>query len=82
MKMDDGDGYVQMTEFESHVLTENHALQKINLALWGTEGITGIVKDIHVLKTRSQLMDRATTFLVGIISAVITALIMKVVIGG
>ena len=83
MKMSDGDGdgYVQMTEFESHVITENSALQRINLALWGAEGTTGIVKDIHDLKTQSRLIERLTTFAVGIISAVLTALILKVLAG-
>ena len=78
----DGDGYVPMTEFESHVITENAALQRINLALWGAEGTGGIVKDIHDLKNQSRLIERVTTFAVGIVSAAVTALILRYIAGG
>ena len=73
----DGDGYVTHREFRSYVSTTNHALEKMNLALWGSEGTTGIVSTLQDIKTKGKTWDRIITLILGILCSVITAYIIK-----
>ena len=72
----DGEGYVTRGEFRGYVATTNSALEKVNMALWGGEGTTGIVGDIRELKTRGKMGDRIITLILGIVCSVVTALII------
>ena len=51
----------------------------INIALWGSEKTTGLVKDINDLKRNSQLLSRLGSVLLGIISSAVTAYIITLV---
>lgn len=72
----DGDGYVTRAEFRGYVVTTNSALERMNLALWGGEGTTGIVGDLREMKTKGKTWDRIITLFLGIVCSVITAYII------
>lgn len=72
-----GDDYVTRGEFRGYVSTTNSALERINMALWGTEGTTGIVGTLHEMKTKGKMWDRILTVLLAVIGSVVTALIIR-----
>lgn len=73
----DGDGYVTHREFKSYVVATNSALERMNLALWGGEGRTGIVGALQDIKTKGKTWDRIITLILGILCSVITAYVIK-----
>ena len=50
----------------------------INIALWGSEKTTGLVKDINDLKRNSQLISRIGNILLGVIASAVTAYIIMI----
>jgi hypothetical protein len=73
----DGDGFVTQAEFKGYVTTTNSGLERMNLALWGSEGTTGIVGTLHEMKTKGKMWDRILTVLLAVIGSVVTALIIR-----
>ncbi len=71
-----GDGYVTQAEFKSYLTTTNSGLEKVNLALWGSEGTTGIVGTLHEMKTKGKMWDRIITVALAVVGSVVTALII------
>lgn len=69
----DGDIYVTKGEFGG--VLKN--LERLNLALWGSEGTTGIVATLQEMKTEGKMMDRVITIVLTILTSVFTALIIK-----
>ena len=77
---DDGNGngdFVTVREFRGYVDTTHEALDRINVALWGESGRNGIVGDIRDIKTKGKIWDRATNFIIGILGAIITAILLR-----
>lgn len=81
-----GDGHINTSQFVTrNECVANHAglildIRSIKNALWGGEGRTGIVSDIQTIKTRREMGDRVLTLVVGILSSIITAYIIRVLI--
>jgi len=73
----DGDGYVTRAEFSRYVTAMNSSLEKINLALWGSEGTTGIIGTLQEMKTKGKMWDRIITMILAVLGSVITAYILK-----
>ena len=73
----DGDGYVTRIEFKNYVVTTNSALEKVNLALWGSEGTTGIVGSLQEMRTKGKMWDRIITLILAILGSVITAVVIR-----
>jgi len=79
-----GDGFTGSTHYVSR--SECAALhtslvsdvRDIKKALWGSEGTTGMVSDVRDIKTERKIGDRFLTLIVGILSSVVTAFIIKV----
>lgn len=74
-----GDGYVHMETFQNYVASNDSKLDRVLLALWGEEGTKGLVKDIHELKSQSRLMQSVGSVLSGVLSAVATAIILRLI---
>jgi hypothetical protein len=81
--MDNNDGsggftrYVTMETFKQHCDTMKADQDRINTALWGSEGTNGLIKDIHDLK----MWIRFLGILASIVSPVVTAVIVKFLLG-
>jgi hypothetical protein len=81
MSNDSGKGwtrYVTLERFEEYCKTNDQDLEHIQTALWGTERTNGIVKDIHEVKMWIKFLG----VMGGFVSPIITALIIKYLIGG
>ena len=70
--------YVTTREFETHSKKNDEEHHKIEVALWGENGRGGMVKDINDLK----LWIKIGGIIIGILSPVVTAYLVKILIGG
>ena len=55
--------------------------ERMNRALWGGEGTTGMVKDINDIKMSNRFLIFLGATIVGVVSAVVTAILI-IMIGG
>lgn len=85
MTMDNGNGegragvgYVSRAECEARNKNISDDVRDIKRALWGGEGTTGIVADIRTIKTERKFGERVTNFIIGILGALITIFLSKI----
>jgi len=70
--------YVTSEEFRQFCDESKRDRGRLNNALWGTEGTNGMVKDVHDLKMWIKFLG----IIGGIVSPIVTAIIIKFVLGG
>lgn len=84
----DGDGqYITRPEFSTTVteikdiiktLASKKDIEKLNDALWGEDGRSGMVRDVNTLINRKEISNKILVFAASIVGSILTALIMAV----
>ncbi len=62
---------VSAREFKQHAQTNDKEHKRINLALWGDEGTTGVVKAVNDLSLQVKILIAALVFVQPLLFAVI-----------
>lgn len=74
---DNGDGHsVMLPECKQVFININSNQDRMNRALWGGEGTTGMVKDINDMKMQNRLLIFLGATLIGVIASVATSILI------
>lgn len=71
----------RMSETSTRFETLEKAIGRIDTALWGGEGRSGMVKDMNDLLQRSRWTGATASIIVGILASVFTAWLIRMAMG-